>query len=52
MNNKEDSFWEILKKESFFLLIKPEKNIYSNISIQNLFFEELDRLSKIRIKKY
>ena len=50
MNNKEDSFWEILKKESFFLLIKPEKNIYSNISIQNLFFEELDSLVKLGLK--
>jgi len=28
MNNKEDSFSEYLKNESFFLLIKPENDIY------------------------
>ena len=52
MNNKEDSFSEFLKTESFFLLIKPEDNIYSNTSIRNSFFEELEKLSKIRIKEY
>jgi len=47
MNNKEDSFSEFLKTESFFLLIKPEDNIYSNTSIRNSFFEELEYLVKL-----
>jgi len=50
MNNKEDSFSEYLKIESFFLLIKPEDNIYSNTSIRNSFFEELESLIKLRLK--
>ena len=48
MNNKEDSFSEFLKIESFFLLIKPEDNIYSNTSIRNSFFEEFESLVKLR----
>jgi len=47
MNNKEDSFSEFLITESFFLLIKPEDNIYSNISIRNSFFKELESLVKL-----
>ena len=50
MNIKEDSFSELLKKESFFLLIKPEENIYSNISIRNSFFECLERLVILGLK--
>jgi len=50
MNNKEDSFSEYLKIESFFLLIKPEDNIYSNTSIRNSFFEELGSLEKLGLK--
>ncbi|KGF96189.1 4-Hydroxy-2-oxoglutarate aldolase [Prochlorococcus marinus str. MIT 9302] len=50
MNIKEDSFSELLKKESFFLMIKPEKNIYSNTSIRNSFFEELETLVKLGLK--
>jgi len=50
MNNKEDSFSEFLKIESFFLLIKPEDNIYSNTSIRNSFFEELENLIKLGLK--
>ncbi len=50
MNNKEDSFSEFLKTESFFLLIKPEDNIYSNTSIRNSFFEELRSLIKLGLK--
>ena len=50
MNNKEDSFSEFLKTESFFLLIKPEDNIYSNTSIRNSFFEELETLVKLGLK--
>ena len=50
MNNKEDSLSEILKKESFFLLIKPEDNIYSNTSIRNSFFKELESLVKLGLK--
>ena len=52
MNNKEDSFSKLLKKESFFLLIKPEDNIYSNNSIRNLFFEELENLVKLGLKNF
>jgi len=50
MNNKEDSFSDYLKIESFFLLIKPEDNIYSNTSIKNSFFEELENLVKLGLK--
>ena len=50
MNNKLDSFSELLKKESFFLLIKPENKIYLNTSIKNLFFEDLERLVKLGLK--
>jgi len=50
MNNKEDSFSEYLKIESFFLLIKPEDNIYLNTSIRNSFFEELENLVKLGLK--
>jgi len=50
MNIKEDSFSELLLKESFFLLVKPEDNIYSNTSIRNLFFEELGSLVKLGLK--
>jgi len=50
MHNKEDSFSEYLKIESFFLLIKPEDNIYSNTSIRNSFFEELGSLVKLGLK--
>ena len=50
MNNKEDSFSDYLKIESFFLLIKPEDNIYSNTSIRNSFFEELENLVKLGLK--
>ena len=50
MINKEDSFLEFLESESFFLLIKPEDNIYSNTSIRNSFFEELESLVKLGLK--
>ena len=50
MNNKKDSFSELLKTGSFFLLIKPEDNFYSNTSIRNSFFEELGNLVKLGLK--
>ena len=50
MNKQKDSFSDLLKKESFFLLIKPEDNIYSNPSLKNLFFEELEKLVKLGLK--
>ena len=50
MNNKKVSFLKLLKEESFFLLIKPEDNIYSNTSIRNSFFEELESLVKLGLK--
>jgi len=50
MNIKEDSFSDLLLKESFFLLVKPEDNIYSNTSLRNSFFEELGSLVKLGLK--
>ncbi len=50
MNIKEDSFSDLLLKESFFLLIKPEDNIYSNTTIRNSFFLELESLVKLGLK--
>ena len=50
MNNKEDSFSELLKNSSFFLLIKPEDKIYSNNSLRNSFFKELENLVKLGLK--
>jgi len=50
MNIKEDSFSDLLLKESFFLLVKPEDNIYSNNSIRNSFFEELGSLVNLGLK--
>jgi len=50
MINKEDSFSELLKKESFFLLIKPEDIIYSNTYKTNSIFEELENLVKLGLK--
>ena len=47
MNKKEDSFSNLMKTESFFLLIKPEDNLYSNTSMRNSFFEELESLVKL-----
>jgi len=50
MNIKEDSFSDLLLNESFFLLVKPEDNIYSNTSVKNSFFEELGFLVKLGLK--
>ncbi|KGG03813.1 4-Hydroxy-2-oxoglutarate aldolase [Prochlorococcus marinus str. MIT 9321] len=50
MNIKKDSFSDLLLEESFFLLIKPEDNIYSNTSIRNSLFEELRSLVKLGLK--
>ena len=50
MNIKEDSFSDLLLKESFFLLVKPEDNIYSNTSIRNSLSEELESLIKLGLK--
>ncbi len=50
MNIKEDSFSDLLLKESFFLLIKPEDTFYSNTSKRNSFFEELEILVKLGLK--
>ena len=50
MNIKEDSFSYSLLRQSFFLLVKPEDNIYSNTSIRNSFFEELGSLVKLGLK--
>ena len=50
MNKDEDSFSDLLQKESFFLLIKPENSIYSNNSIRNSFFKELESLVKCGLK--
>ena len=50
MNNNKDSFLEFLKQGSFFLLIKPEDNNYSNTSIRNSFFDELETLVNLGLK--
>ena len=50
MDFREDSFCDLPLKESFFLLVKPEDNIYSNTSIRNSFFEELESLVKLGLK--
>ncbi len=50
MNTKKEAFSEFLKKEPFFLLIKPADNIYSNTSIRNAFFEELESIVKLGLK--
>ena len=50
MNIKENSFSDLLLKESFFLLIKPEDTIYSNNSMRNSFFEEFESLVKLGLK--
>ena len=50
MNNKEDSFSDLLLKESFFLLLKPEHSIYSNTSLRNSFFKELESLVNLGLK--
>ena len=50
MHNKEDSFSEYLEIESFFLLIKPEDNIYSSTSKRNTFFRDLEILVKLGLK--
>ena len=50
MNTKEDSFSDLLLKESFFLLIKPEDTFYSNTFVRNSFFEELESLVKLGLK--
>ena len=50
MNTKEDSFSDLLVKESFFLLIKPEDTFYSNTFVRNSFFEELENLVKLGLK--
>ena len=50
MNIKENSFSDVLLKESFFLLVKPEDNIYSNTFIRNSFFEELESLVILGLK--
>ena len=50
MNITEDSFSDLLLKESFFLLIKPEDNIYSNTYKRNSYFEELGNLVKLGLK--
>jgi 2-dehydro-3-deoxyphosphogluconate aldolase/(4S)-4-hydroxy-2-oxoglutarate aldolase len=50
MNKKKGSFSEFLKIQSFFLLFKPEDSIYSNNSIKNSFFEELEILVSLGLK--
>ena len=50
MDIREDSFCDLPLKESFFLLIKPDDNIYSNNSIKNSFFEELESLVQLGLK--
>ena len=44
MKHKKDSSSEKLNLESFFLLIKPEKKIYSDHSRRSLFYKKLEEL--------
>ncbi len=50
MDIKEDSFSDLMLKESFFLLIKPVDTFYSNTSIKNSFLKELESLVKLGLK--
>ena len=50
MKTKEDSFSAKLNLESFFLLIKPDKAVYSDHLIRNLLFEEIDKLINAGLK--
>ena len=50
MDIKKDSFSDLVLKESFFLLIKPEDTIFLDTSIRNSFFEELESLVKLGLK--
>ena len=50
MNKQKDSFSDLLKIESFFLLIKLEDNIYSNTSMRNIFFKEFEILVNLGLK--
>ena len=44
INNKTDSFSTKLKSESFFLLIKPDKNIYSNVFDRKIIDKQIEKL--------
>jgi len=50
MHNKQVSSSENLKIESFFLLIKPEYDFYSNSSMRYSFFAELEKLVQLGLK--
>ena len=50
MQNNEDSFSVKLNLESFFLLIKPEKSIYSNVLQRNLLYFEIEKLINAGLK--
>ena len=50
MNIKEELLSDLQLKQSFFLLIKPEDTIYSNNSLRNSFFKELESLVKLGLK--
>jgi len=47
---RKDSFSDFKKKESFFLLFKPEDDIYANTYLRNSFFEQLESLVKLGLK--
>ena len=46
LNNKKDSFSKLLKSESFFLLIKPNKNIYKNPKDREIIESQIEQLIK------
>ena len=50
MNKKKGSFLKLLKKDSFFLLLKPQNETYSNNSTKHSYFEELGNLVKLGLK--
>ena len=45
--NKKDSFSKKLKLGSFFLLIKPTKNIYTNTLVREKLYEQIEKLIKL-----
>ena len=47
MDINEGSFSDLLEEEPFFLMLKPRDNIYSNTSIKDSLFEELESLVKL-----
>ena len=50
MKNKKDLFFDKLKAESFFLLLKLDENIYTNNSKKNLLAHDIEKLINAGLK--